>query len=90
MADSPLPLLGTTPPEHPLDLQVAERGTPGALRGKAALLPVGPNPVAHVRVAARNGAAAVLLYGRSLPAGSIRDAGVPVARRSRPARAVRR
>ncbi len=78
MADSPMPLLGTTSLEHPLDLQVAERGAPGALRGKAALLPVGPNPVATVRVAARNGAAAVLLYGRSLPAGSIRDAGVPV------------
>ena len=78
MADSLLPLLGTTSPAHPLDLQVAERGAPGALRGKAALLPVGPNPVATVRVAARNGAAAVLLYGRSLPAGSIRDAGVPV------------
>ena len=57
---------------------MAERGIPGALRGKAALLPVGPNPVATVRVAAKNGAAAVLLYGRPLAAGSIRDPGVPV------------
>ncbi len=78
LADSPLPLLSSAAPGHPLDLQVAERGAPGALRGKAALLPVGANPTATVRVAARSGAAAVLLYGRPLPAGSLRDAGVPV------------
>jgi hypothetical protein len=78
MADAPLPLLSSTAPGHALDLEVAVRGAPGALRGKAALLAAGPNPAATVAVAARNGAAAILLYGRALPAASIRDAGVPV------------
>jgi subtilisin family serine protease len=77
-ADEPLPLVGSTAPGHPLDLEVAARGAPGALRGKAALLPAGANPAATVRVAARNGAAAVLLYGRALAAGSVRDSGIPV------------
>jgi subtilisin family serine protease len=78
MSDEPLPLVGDTAPDRPLDLAVVVRGAPRALRGKAALLPAGANPPATVRAAVRNGAAAVLLYGRPLPAGSFRDAGVPV------------
>ncbi len=78
MSDEALPLVGDTLPGRPLDLAVAIRGARGALRGKAALLPAGPDPPATVRVAARNGAAAVLLYGRPLPAGSFRDSGIPV------------
>ena len=47
MADAPLPLLGSTAPQHPLDLQVAVRGAPGALRGKAALAPRRAEPGRH-------------------------------------------
>jgi subtilisin family serine protease len=49
--------------------------------GRAALVPVGPDPEAAVRAAARAGAAAVVLYGDPLPPGSFavtEDESVPV------------
>jgi subtilisin family serine protease len=49
--------------------------------GRAALMPVGPDPEAAVRAAARAGAKAVVLYGDPLPPGSFavtEDVSVPV------------
>jgi subtilisin family serine protease len=49
--------------------------------GRAALVPVGPDPQTAVRAAARAGAAAVVLYGDPLPPGSFsvtEDESVPV------------
>ncbi len=77
LADAPLPLLGTTAPGSPLDLELAAPGL-GALRGKAALLPAGGDPAAAVAAAVGDGAGAVLLYGRSLPPGALGDTAVPV------------
>ena len=66
LADASLPLLGTTAPGSPLDLELGAPGL-GALRGKAALVPAGDDPVASVDAAIAGGAAAVLVYGRALP-----------------------
>jgi hypothetical protein len=76
--DEALPLLGPTAPAHALDLALAAPGSPGGVHGKAALVPAGGNPNASVADAVSRGAAVVLLYGRSLPPGSIADSDVPV------------
>jgi subtilisin family serine protease len=77
LADTSLPLLGTVPPDR-LRLTVAVPGASGKLSGKAALVATGSNPAATVRAAEDAGAAAVIVYGRALPAGSLTTATVPV------------
>ena len=78
LADATLPFLGTVTPARPLRLTVAVPGASGSLHGKAALVAAGSNPAAAVRAAEADGAAAVFLYGRSMPAGSLTTATVPV------------
>ncbi len=77
LADATLPFLGTVTPARPLRLTVAVPGASGALHGKAALVAAGSNPAATVRAAEADGAAAVFLYGRSMPAGSLTTASRP-------------
>ncbi|HET8607719.1 MAG TPA: S8 family serine peptidase, partial [Gaiellaceae bacterium] len=90
--DRTAPLLGAVAPVHPLDLAPAAprpaardltsffglRGF-SLVAGKAALVPAGADPAAQVEQAAQAGAAAVVLYGGSIPAGSLGlDAAVDV------------
>jgi subtilisin family serine protease len=78
LADGTMPLLGTQGPSRPVALAVAVPGRPGALEGKAALVPAGTSPSATVSSAIADGAAAVLVYGRRLPSGSLAGTSVPV------------
>ncbi len=78
LADGSLPLLGTVSSAHSVELAVARPGAPGALQGKAALVPAGVNPSATVNAAVGDGAAAVLVYGRRLPSGALAGSPVPV------------
>jgi subtilisin family serine protease len=78
LAASSLPLLGSVAPTHSLVLPLAVPGPPGALKGKAALVPAGLNPVATVDAVVADGAKAVLVYGRALPAGTLGTVTVPV------------
>lgn len=94
LLDRSLPLLGAVAPGHPLDLAVAvprsaaagsarfiDRTGASVVRGRAALIKAGNDPDAAAVAAAKAGAAAVLLYGTDLPAGSVGsagDLGVPV------------
>ncbi|HZO98055.1 MAG TPA: S8 family serine peptidase [Gaiellaceae bacterium] len=89
-----LPLLGGAEPRRALVLAAAaprsggegtadyfDRRGLGLVAGKAALVRAGADPGADVVAAARAGAAAVLLTGGNLPAGSLgfsSDVGVPV------------
>ena len=93
--DSVQPLLGPVVPSHALTLAVAAARDGGAtsadfftptgaslVAGKAAVLPIGPDPQAQAQAAAAAGASAVLLYGEAPPAGALRVASaltVPVA-----------
>jgi subtilisin family serine protease len=77
LADTTLPVLGATALAAPLKLTVAVPSS-GTIHGKAVLLAAGANPTATIRAAASEGAAAVFLYGRGLPAGSLTSATVPV------------
>jgi len=92
--DRPVPLLGVVAPSRPVDLAVAlpRTGVSGDARffdrrgrsvvtGRAALVPAGNDANGNAAAAAKAGAAAVLLYGPELPAGSLGsagDLGVPV------------
>jgi subtilisin family serine protease len=78
LADTSLPLLSAGAPNRTLKLTVAVPGASGRLHGKAALVSAGPNPAASVRAAEAAGAAAVLLYGRAVPAGALTTTAVPV------------
>jgi subtilisin family serine protease len=78
LADSPLPLLGSVVPDRPLKLTAAVPGASGSLRGKSALIPAGSNPALAVRAAETAGAAAIFVYGRALPEGSLTTATIPV------------
>jgi subtilisin family serine protease len=89
-----LPVLGSVIPTRPLDLEIGVPAASGEstddsfsrrglalVAGKAALVRAGGDPGAAVVAAAQAGAAAVLLYGGNLPAGSLgfsSDVGVPV------------
>jgi subtilisin family serine protease len=77
LADTSLPFLGAVVPARPVHLTLALPGQ-GALRGKAVLVAAGANPAATVRGAESEGAGAVLLYGRGVPAGSLTTAEIPV------------
>src|SRR5581483_4806443 len=69
--DGKMPLLGAAAPAHALTLQLAgARGKQAA--GRAVVAPIGSDPEATVAAASRAGAAAVVLYGASLPAGGLR------------------
>ena len=81
--DERLPLLGDAAPTHSLTppLAVARAaGAPGffdakgdsLVAGRAVVTEAGDDPEGTVAAAARAGAAAVLLYGANLPAGSLR------------------
>jgi Subtilase family len=83
--DERLPLLGAATPTRPRDLRVAvPRAVGGAttsffdrrgfslVAGQAVVVPAGADPEATVVAASRAGAAAVVLYGGSLPAGGLR------------------
>jgi subtilisin family serine protease len=78
LADGSLPLLDTDSPDHAVSLPLAVPGESGSLEGKAALVPAGANPSARVSAAVGDGAAAVLVYGRRLPAGALTGFAVPV------------
>lgn len=78
LGDASLPLIDQSPPAHPIDAAVAVPGDPGALTGKAALVPAGSRLPATVVSAVNDGAVAVLVYGRALPSGALGDLGVPV------------
>ena len=69
--DRKVPLLGAAAPSHSLTLQVAT-GSGKRLAGRALVAPVGSDPESTVVAASRSGAAAVVLYGASLPAGGLR------------------
>ena len=85
LLDREVPVLGAVAPSRPLDLAPAEpRRAPARdladffdpggyslVAGKAAVVPAGSDPLAAVRDAARAGAAAVVVYGASLPAGGL-------------------
>jgi subtilisin family serine protease len=78
LADGSLPLLDTVAPNRPVSLPLAVPGQPGSLDGRVALVPAGANPSAQVSAAVGDGAAAVLVYGRRLPAGALTGFAVPV------------
>jgi len=83
--DSEVPLLGAAQPPHAMTLTVATpRGTGAStvaffdrhglslVAGRAVVLPAGADPERTVTAAARAGAAAIVLYGDTLPPGSLR------------------
>jgi minor extracellular serine protease Vpr len=83
--DERLPLLGAAAPAHARTLAVATpRATTGTttdffdarglsiVAGRAVVAPAGEDPEATVDAATQAGAAAVVLYGADLPAGSLR------------------
>jgi subtilisin family serine protease len=94
LLDEELPLLATGDGSAPGNLAIGlprgagtavmdyfDRGGFSLVAGRAALVPVGDDPGAAALAAAHAGARAVLLYGRSLPSGSLgisSDVGVPV------------
>ena len=78
LAATSLPLLGSVASTHSLVLPLAVPGPPGALKGKAALVAAGLNPVAAVDAVVADGARAVFVYGRALPAGALGTTTVPV------------
>ncbi|HWB23308.1 MAG TPA: S8 family serine peptidase [Gaiellaceae bacterium] len=78
--DGELPLLGTATPHRHAELAVGAAGAKAKLfdgqglslvAGRAALVPAGDDPDAAALAAVHAGAAAVLLYGRRLPAGPL-------------------
>jgi hypothetical protein len=84
--DERLPLLGAAAPAHGMTLTVAtpralqgssslgffDRRGLSLVAGRAVVLPAGENPEQTVDAASEAGAAAVLLYGDSLPPGALR------------------
>lgn len=86
--DDELPLLGAAAPSHAMTLTVATPRTTASgvaspvaffdrhglslVAGRAVVLPAGVDPQRTVTAASQAGAAAILLYGDSLPAGSLR------------------
>jgi len=81
--DEPVPLLGAAAPPHSLTLSVATPRSASAVgffnrrglsivAGRAVIVPAGPDPEKTVTAASRAGAAAVVLYGDTLPPGSLR------------------
>lgn len=82
--DRDVPLLGAVSPARPLDLAPADPRAGirdvtaffdldgfSRVAGKAALVSAGPDPAAQAEQAAAAGAAAVVFYGGSIPAGSL-------------------
>ena len=86
LVDATMPLAGDASPARVLDLQVVRplkafftRSGGSVVAGRAALLAAGSSPGPVVERAAEAGASAVLLYGRSVPAGGLGNGvGVPV------------
>jgi subtilisin family serine protease len=76
--DGRLPLLGAAAPGRPQNLRVTasrsffDRRGFSVVAGRAVVVRGGSDPEATVAAAARAGAAAVFLYGSSLPAGAFR------------------
>jgi subtilisin family serine protease len=77
--DRKLPLLGAAAPGHSLVLQPVagtarffDRRGLSVAAGKAVVVPAGSDPEATVVAASQAGAAAVVLYGASLPPGGLR------------------
>ena len=86
--DRDVPLLGVTGPSHSLTLAPVAAVSGGAaaafdrkgfsrIAGRAVVAPVGSAPETQAEAAADAGAAALVLYGDSLPAGSLRLSGQP-------------
>ncbi len=82
--DRPVPLAGSVLPTHRVEGELAApRGGNGTLAGlfdrrgfslvagRIALLPAGEQPTGAAQAGARAGASAVILYGRTVPAGAI-------------------
>ncbi len=78
LEDDELPLLDSVTSGRSVDLALAVPDGRVSLEGKAELVQPGSDPLTTVDRAVADGAAAVLLYGRTLPNGSLGDPGIPV------------
>ena len=61
-------------PDGAISLRFVDQNGVSLVAGRAALTPSGDNPLSAALAAAHAGAAAVLLYGKSVPPGSLRAA----------------